>query len=179
MQKISQDPKFKTLNESDQKVMMLASLLHDITKREGSIDKTHANEGAFDTFFIAKKFNLSSEEEIKLYTLAKHHEWLEFVNTSKSKEQLTKRLQSVAYDLQNDNLFDMALMFTHADLRAVKVDDSFHDTTVGKGRKTLDGTVRSYGESADVYATRIKNYIQELQNLNHYFQLQKFLLQIE
>lgn len=163
MQKISQDPKFKELNESDQKVMMLASLLHDITKREGSIDKTHANEGAFDTFFIAKKFNLSREEEIKLYTLARNHEWLEYVNTSKSEEQLTKRLQSVAYDLQNDNLFDMALMFTHADLRAVKVDDTFHDTTIGSGRKAFDGTVRSYGESADVYAKRIQNYIQELQ----------------
>lgn len=163
MQKISQDPKFQELNESDQKVMMLASLLHDITKREGSTDKTHANESAFDTFFIAKKFNLSREEEIKLYTLAKHHEWLEYVNTSKSEDQLTKRLQSVAYDLQNDNLFDMALMFTHADLKAVKVDDTFHDTTVGSGRKSFDGTVRSYGESADVYAKRIQNYIQELQ----------------
>ena len=163
MQKISQDPKFKELNESDQTIMMLASLLHDITKREGSIDKTHANESAFDTFFIAKKFNLSREEEIKLYTLAKHHEWLEYVNTSKSEEQLTKRLQSVAYDLQNDNLFDMALMFTHADLRAVKVDDTFHDTTIGKGRISFDGTVRSYGESAEVYAKRIQYYIQELQ----------------
>lgn len=163
MQKLSQDPQFKTLNKSDQKVMMLASFLHDITKREGSIDKTHANESAFDTFFIAKKFKLTREEEIKLYTLAKHHEWLEFVNTSKSEEQLTKRLQSVAYDLQNDNLFDMALMFTHADLRAVKVDDTFHDTTVGSGRKTFDGTVRSYGESANVYAKRIQNYIHELQ----------------
>ena len=163
MQKISQDPKFETLNKSDQKVMMLASLLHDITKCEGSIDKTHANESAFDTFFIAKKFNLTREEEIKLYTLARHHEWLEFVNTSKSEEQLTKRLQSVAYDLQNDNLFDMSLMFTHADLKAVKKDDTFHDTTIGESRKSFDGTVRSYGTSADFYAERIQNYIQELQ----------------
>ena len=162
MQKVSQDPKFKTLNESDQKVMMLASLLHDITKREGSVDKTHATESSFDTFFIAKKFNLSREEEIKLYTLTKHHEWLEFVNTSKSEEQLTERLQSVAFDLQNDNLFEMALMFTHADLRAVKSDDTFHDTTVGKSRIAFDGTSRSFGDSADIYAERIQTYIQEL-----------------
>ncbi len=174
MQKISQDPKFKELNDSDQKVMMIASLLHDITKREGNIDKTHANESAFDTFFIAKKFNLSREEEIKLYTLAKHHEWLEYVNTSKSEEQLTKRLQSVAYDLQNDNLFDMALMFTHADLRAVKVNDTFHDTTIGKSRVSFDGTVRSYGESADVYAQRIQNYIQELQKSQPLLPVTKF-----
>lgn len=163
MQKISQDPQFKYLNESDKKIMMLASLLHDVTKLEGSVDKTHANESSFDTFFIAKKFNLTREEEIKLYTLTKHHEWLEYVNTSKNQQELTKRLQSVAYDLQNDNLFEMALMFTHADLRAVKADNSFHDTKLGNGRIAFDGTVRSFGESADVYAKQIKLYAQELQ----------------
>ena len=163
MQKVAQDPKFQALNDSDKKIMMLASLLHDITKGEGYADKTHAAQGGFDTFFIAKKFNLSREEEIKLYTLTRHHEWLEYVNTAKSEEDLTKRLQSVAYDLQHDNLFDMALMFTHADLRAVKADDSFHDTKIGSKRVDFNGKVRSFGESADVYAERIKKYISELQ----------------
>ena len=162
MQKVAQDPKFETLNESDKKIMMLASLLHDITKGEGYTDKTHAMQGSFDTFFISKKFNLTPEEEIKLYTLTRHHEWLEYVNTAKSEEQLTKRLQSVAYDLQHDNLFDMALMFTHADLKAVKTNDSFHDTKAGRGRVDFNGKLRSFGESADVYGQRIKGYIDEL-----------------
>ena len=163
MQKVTQDPKFDTLNESDKKLMLLASLLHDVTKAEGYSDKTHAKQGSFDTFFIAKKFNLTKEEEIKLYTLTRNHEWLEYANTAKSEQILTKRLQSVAYDLQNDNLFDMALMFTHADLKAVKADDSFHDTTEGKSRVSFDGTVRSHGQAADVYAERIRDYIKELQ----------------
>ena len=163
MQKIAQDPKFQKLNESDKKLMMLASLLHDITKGEGYSDKTHAAQGSFDTFFITKKFNLTREEEIKLYTLTRHHEWLGYVNTAKSEAELTKRLQSVAYDLQHDNLFDMALMFTHADLRAVKSDDTFHDTKVGASRVDFNGNVRSFGESAEVHAQRIRGYIEELQ----------------
>ena len=163
MQKVTQDPKFDTLNESDKKLMLLASLLHDVTKAEGYSDKTHAKQGSFDTFFIAKKFNLTKEEEIKLYTLTRNHEWLEYANTAKSEKELTKRLQSIAYDLQNDNLIDMALMFTHADLKAVKADDSFHDTTEGKSRVSFDGTVRSHGQAADVYAERIRDYIKELQ----------------
>ena len=162
MQKVAQEPNFKNLNESDKKIMMLASLLHDITKGEGYADKTHAAQGSFDTFFISKKFNLTPDEEIKLYTLTRHHEWLEYVNTAKSEEQLTKRLQSVAYDLQHDNLFDMALMFTHADLKAVKVNDMFHDSTAGRSRVDFNGNVRSFGESANVYAERIKGYIAEL-----------------
>lgn len=162
MQKISQDPKYKFLNDSDKKIMQLAALLHDITKSEGRRDVTHANESSFDTFFIAKKFNLTKEEEIKLYTLIKHHEWLEYVNTARSEEDLTKRLQSVAYDLRHDNLFDMALMFTHADLKAVKVDDSFHDKVEGKSRTNFDGTIRSFGDSADAYADKIREYVAEL-----------------
>ena len=172
MQKISQDPKFKALNESDQKIMLLASLLHDITKREGFSDKTHASNGSFDAFYIAKKFNLTREEEIKLYSIARHHEWLEFVNTSRNEAELTKRLQSVAFDLQQDNLFDMALMFTHADLKAVKSDNTFHDSTTGRINPKFNGEERvfndnkgaqiSLGQSADIYAKRIKTYINEL-----------------
>ena len=169
MQKVTQDPKFNELNDSDKKIMMLASLMHDIRKREGFSDPTHADESSFDTFFIAKKFNLSKDEEIKLYTLIKHHEWLQYVNTARDKagniipEQLEKRLESVAYDLQQDNLFDMAMMFTHADLKAVKSDDTFHDTTIGNGRIDENGNPISYGDLADNYAVRIKNYVAELQ----------------
>lgn len=163
MQKISQDPKFAKLNESDKKVMLLASLMHDITKAEGHPDGYHAENGAFDVFFISKKFNLTSEEETKLYKICKYHEWLNFVNTSKSESELTKRLQSVAFDLQQDNLVDMAEIFTHADLRAVKTDDSFHDTKIGKSRVDFNGNVRSFGESADIYVAKIKEYQKELQ----------------
>ena len=168
LQKISQDSGYKKLNESDKKIMLLAALLHDNTKAEGSVDPTHSYTGSFDAYYIGKKLRLTEDECIKLYTLLKHHEWLEFANTARDRDGkieqalLTKRLQSIAYDLQYDNLFDMALMFTHADLRAVKTDDSFHDTTVGKGRTNASGKPTSYGSLADSYAKQIKKYIFEL-----------------
>ena len=174
MQKISQDPKFTKLSESDKKVMMLASLMHDITKSEGHPDGYHAENGAFDVFFISKKFNLTSKEETKLYKICKYHEWLNFVNTSKSEAELTKRLQSVAFDLQQDNLVDMAEIFTHADLRAVKADDSFHDTKIGKSRVDFNGNVRSFGESADIYVARLKEYQKELQKSQPLLPVTKF-----
>ena len=39
MQKIAQDPKFETMNESDQKIMLLASLMHDITNPKVELTK--------------------------------------------------------------------------------------------------------------------------------------------
>ena len=174
LQKVAQNPEFDKLSDSDKKVVTLASLLHDITKIEGISDKFHANKGSFDVFYIVKKFDLTNDEQIKLYKLIKHHEWLAYVNSSTSEWQLTKRLQSVAYDLQQDNLVDLSLMFTHADLRAVKTDNAFHDNAFGKGRvsfkgkervfdNTSEGQVKSFGESADIYAEKIREYVKELQ----------------
>ncbi len=71
MQEIAKDSKYKDLTPSDKKIMLLASLLHDIAKKEGIRDSEHADNSSLDAFYITKKFNLTSQEEIKLYTLIK------------------------------------------------------------------------------------------------------------
>ncbi len=160
MQGIVKNPDYKNLNESDKKIMLLASLLHDITKTEGYIDKAHPDNSSFDAFFIAKKFKLNQEEEIKLYNLIKHHEWLGHVNRAETAEELDKELKSTAYDLRHDNMFDLSLIFTHADLKGVN--DYFHDIKDEKRISKVDGLTRSYGEAADFHGEKIKEYIEEL-----------------
>ncbi len=103
---------------------------------------------------------MTQEEEIKLFTLIKNHEWNNDVNNASDKNELKKRQQSVAYDLRHDNLFDMSLIFTHADLKGVN--DYFHDTKEGKGRTDFKGKIRSFGEAADFHAKSIKKYIEKL-----------------
>lgn len=121
MQKVSQDAEFEELNDSDKKVILLATLMHDITKAEGYTDKTHPHESAFDTYYITKKFKLSQEEEIKLHKIIDSHEWLAYINNNEiTEDERTKRMQSVAFDLQQGNLFDMASIFTRADLDAIQ-----------------------------------------------------------
>ena len=162
MQKIAQDKNFEKLNNSDKKVMLLAALMHDITKAEGYSDGTHPFESSYDSFFIAKKFNLTKEEEIKLYTLIKNHEWLAKVNTKKTESERTKEQQSVAFDLQQSNLFDLSLIFTHADLKAVKKDNGLHDKTEGDARLDFNNKRRSFGEAAEFHAEKIREYVKEL-----------------
>ncbi len=174
MQKISQSAEFDTLNESDKKIILLSSLLHDITKTEAAKDKEHAENSSFDAFYISKKFNLSKEEEMKLYKLIKHHEWLGYANTASSKKHLEKRLQSIAFDLQQDNLFYMSLLFTHADLLAVKADESFHEDTSGDYRICPDKIRRSYGLAADFYGYKIDEYIDKLKATQPILPVTKF-----
>ena len=176
LQKITQDSNYQKLSQSDKKVMLYASLLHDISKTEGISDNKHAEEGSFDVYHITKKLNLTREEQIKLYTLINDHEWLAYVNSAGDESELTRRLQSVAFDMQNDNLIELSLMFAHADLKAVKKDNSFHNTTEGNTRAIFttddkqrvwfrgNGTKKvSHGQAAELYAKRIREYVKELE----------------
>ncbi len=160
MQGIVKDPKYQVLSSNDKKIMLLAALLHDITKEEGTTDIKHSDNSSFDASFIIKKFGLSKDDEIKLYTLIKSHEWLGYVNSAETEKERIKRQQSTAYDLRHDNLFDMALIFTHADLKGVN--DEFHDKKNEKRISKVDGITRSFGEAAEFHAEKIRQYIEEL-----------------
>ena len=125
MQKIVQNPNFDKLNDSDKKILIIASLIHDCTKKEGQTDSMHATESAFDTFYIIQKLHLTKDEEIKLYSLVKQHEWLGDTNKITDEKKQTEKIKSVAYDLHYGNLFELAKIFTEADLKAVKNNDGF------------------------------------------------------
>ena len=148
MQKIGQNPNFEKLNSSDKKIMMLSALLHDISKAEVVADPLHNFESSFDAYYIAKKFNLSQDEQIKMYTLINHHEWLKYVNKQGlSEEELIKRLQSVAFDFQNDNLFEMAKIFTEADIKSITKGDGLYD---------------KFGDALKIHSKEVEEYIAEL-----------------
>ena len=149
MHSVVQDAEFETLKEADKRMMLLCSLFHDISKAESLPDPMHPMEGSFDTFYITKKLNLSHEEKIKLYTLINYHQWSKYVNNDKiSAEEQNQRLQSVAFDLQNEDLFKMSKMFTIADIKSIKSGNGLYDHFIGAIEK---------------HAEKIEKYVSELQ----------------
>ena len=149
MQKVVQNPMYENLNQSDKKIILLASLCHDITKSEAKPDPLHAKECSFDAFYITQKFNLSKDEQSKLYTLINTHEWLKYVNQDEiSGKERTQRLQSVAFDMQNGNVFELSKIFTEADIKSIKKDNGLFD---------------AFGSALFKYAPIIEEYICELQ----------------
>ncbi len=128
MQKIIQNPNFKALNDSDKKILLLGALFHDSNKAENYFTPKHSQNSAFDAFYITKKLNLTQEEQIKLHTLIKSHEWLSYINNSAiTPEEKEKRQKNIAFDLQYDNFFKLMKILTIADLKAVKEDNEFYE----------------------------------------------------
>ena len=125
MQKIVQNSKFNKLNESDKKILLIASLFHDFSKTEGKVDNKHAENSAIESFYITNKLNLSKQEINKLYNLIKHHEWLKTVNSVALIDE-EETVKTIAYNLHHSNLFELSKIFTQADLKSVYKNDDFY-----------------------------------------------------
>ena len=158
-QGIVRDKKFSNLNKSDKKIMILAALLHDISKKEGYVDDTHAKISSIHANFITKNLGLEKEEEKKLYTLIRNHEWLKEVNSSKNREELEERIKSTAKELKEGNLFEIAMIFTQSDLKGVNEDfaDEIYDENgeILESRRDFNKEVRSFAQAAEYYANDI------------------------
>lgn len=125
MKKICENPNFDSLDPSDKKIILLSSLLHDITKIELIDDPHHNFESSLDAFYILERFGLSKDEQMQVYCMINYHEWLRNLNAKDIDEQeREKRIQNVAFDMKDGNLFKMSVIFTEADLKSVACDDA-------------------------------------------------------
>ncbi len=113
MQKIVQNPAFDSLSPSDQKTLMLATLLHNTDKMSGS-----ASEAAFDAYFIAKKFNISDAEAQKVYKIVEASDAIDaYMSTKKGltsnlfgRTERREFIDGMAFRLKEGNTFDLAQM---------------------------------------------------------------------
>lgn len=142
LQECIKDSYFNNLSKQEQREVILAALLHDITKEEYSIDKSHPENSSYDAYYILEKFNLPKQEQTKIYQLIKNHDMLEQCNKPTiapstgeripiSPEDQLKKIKRYAYELRSDNLAEIECMFTKADLLSVKRNGEFYDKYKG------------------------------------------------
>lgn len=137
LQGVMSDSRYSKLSENDKRLLSISALLHDLTKLENSVDKTHPMYSAYDSYYLLNKMNMPEEDKTKVYTIVKNHEWLERYNgkvktgpntyrdkTLKEKEIASK---NIAFDLKDNNNFELASILTKADMKAVKETDAFYD----------------------------------------------------
>ena len=116
MSNITKNHEYEKLNEQDKKIILLSALF-------GNINKMPA-ESAFDANYILKKLHLTREEQVKIYSLIKNQD--RYINLKKFKgEKQIKEMQSIAFDMQYDNLFEMSKILITAD--KTKMPEDFNE----------------------------------------------------
>ncbi len=112
---------YQKLPNEDRRNLQLAVLMHDITKKEGEIDKTHPVCSAKDAGFILNKFDMPKAQKDDICLLIRNHDWLERYNKGiTSTEEFAKTLK-------NGNDFLMLCILAEADLKAVQRDGMFYE----------------------------------------------------
>lgn len=120
LQGVIKNHEYKELIAEDRLALQVAVLLHDITKKEGEIDKSHPVCSAKDASFILNKTSLSSTLKNKICLLIRNHDWLERYNKG-----ITKAVE-FADILKEGSVFKMLCILAEADLKAVQKDGAFY-----------------------------------------------------
>ena len=156
LQGVITNPRFQQLPSADRKILQIATLMHDLTKAEGLVDKIHPQYSAYDTYYLLEKMNLSESDKLKIYQLIKNHDWLERLNTAGRNTEAVAR--DIAFDLREGNLFEMASILAEADLKGVKKGDSFYlkyQAALDRGNEKIKGLVDEIQKSS-IYLPQTK-----------------------
>ena len=117
LQKIVKNSDFENLSESDKRVIIVATLLHNTDKISGS-----TKESSFDAYFISKKFNITDEDAQKVCSIIEASDFVEeFMNTHKRPTEVNIRAAIIgqeredkfdlmAFKLKEGNNYELAKM---------------------------------------------------------------------
>ena len=120
LQEVMTDKRYQTLPQSDRRVLQIAILLHDLTKKEGEIDKTHPECSATAAEKILKRFDISQNLKGRIVLIIRQHDWLERYNKGLTHPEEFARL------LKDGNNFLIECIFAKADLKAVQRSGFFY-----------------------------------------------------
>ena len=113
-QEVVKDDNFKTLDENNQKLVLIAALMHDIAKVEGGQDPTHPQRGGQYAYKMLSGA-LNEDEKATVANLIFNHHFGEFIGKGEKNDE---QMYILAYECKDDNpkFIDMLEILGKADL---------------------------------------------------------------
>ena len=110
LQENMKNPLYKTLNDSDKKVLSIATLLHDINKTEGHVDPEHPEASAKTATAIVKRMDgLTDIDKKRIVNFVKNHHWL--MKVSNGCWYDSSKAEDIAHTFRYGNDFKSLLQF--------------------------------------------------------------------
>ncbi len=123
MRKIVLNSEFNTLKDSDKKLLLKTSLLYKCTMQKNKQQDYYSSDDAFDAYYILKRLKPTKDEEYKLYTLIKNQNRMNYVFDAECDKDIIKRMHSVAFDMEYDNLFRLFQILAEADMEELNTNN--------------------------------------------------------
>ena len=118
LQKAMSNKNYQNLSNLDKTCLKFATILHDIAKSEGIIDKSHPEFSALYAKDILKKYKFPREIKDRIFELIKNHHWLEKYNKNQVSADYTASL------FRHKDDYTIAKIMAEADLKGVS--DEFY-----------------------------------------------------
>ncbi len=119
LQNAMSNPAYANLSELDKTALKYATVLHDIAKSEGQVDKQHPDTSALFARNILEKYPFSKDIKDRIFELVKNHHWLEGYNTGDTTSDMT------ATNFRHKDDYSIAKIMAEADLKGVS--DDFYE----------------------------------------------------
>ena len=119
LQEAMSNEKYQNLSDLDKTCLKFATILHDIAKTEGVVDKSHPELSALYTRNVMEKYTFSKDINDRIFELVKNHHWLEDYNNG------TESSDYIASLFRHKDDYTIAQIMAEADLKGVS--DNFYE----------------------------------------------------
>lgn len=120
LQDAMKNPEYEKLSDKSKTILKFSILLHDIAKKENTLDKEHQYKGAICAKEILKRLNLSSDMKDRIFEMVQNHHWLEEFN----KKGVAPEVIATKFRRKED--YQIAKIFAEADLKSIGYDNSYY-----------------------------------------------------
>lgn len=118
MQENMRNPLYKSLNETDKKILGISTLLHDLNKTERMIDSMHPLTSSQSVNSIVQRMEgLTTTDKNRIINFVENHHWLMKVKDLETVD--SQVAMDLAFKFRHGNDFTMAKIFAESDLKAV------------------------------------------------------------
>jgi len=137
VKKIMEQEQFKKLNNYYKLITLWSALLHDIKKNENMVDPDHPLKGAAIADIVLNRLGFDNYFIKSVYKLVRYHPLIGFIAI----EKLKLDIPDIIKKIDDEKIVDLFIIFSIADIKAVKSKDAFFNSTIDTSIKRIHAEI--------------------------------------